>query len=99
MLQSIRLTERRWPQSKYASRYVSPTIQTSVRSGGKVFSNGIASDLSGAEVKVTEVQFELYVFGFELTSSSNFTNPDLGIPDHRFPIPQTSLVIFPDLFH
>jgi len=36
---------------------------------------------------MTEVQFEIYDFGFEMQESSDFEIPDFLIPDARFPIP------------
>jgi hypothetical protein len=35
---------------------------------------------------VPKVHFERSVFCFEMTSSFDFTTPDFGIPDYRFPI-------------
>jgi hypothetical protein len=40
--------------------------------------------------KVPEVHFELSDFCFEMTSSSDFTTPDFGIPDSRLSIPLLS---------
>jgi hypothetical protein len=42
-------------------------------------------------VRVPKVQLEIYVFGFEITSLSNFETPDFGIPDSGFSIPQFPL--------